>query len=196
MNKKRLAIELSKLEKVDSNKTELEQYYTDSELASEILWDAFMNGDIESKVIADLGCGNGVFGIGTLMLGAEKVYFLDVDSLEVAKKNCSFDNAEFLNEDVKEFNKKVDVVVMNPPFGVQNEHADREFLEVAMKYSDKIYTIHKIESDKFIRAFSEDNGFEVEGVKKLDFILKKTMDFHKKSKYAVNVGLWILKRKL
>ena len=198
MNKKQLAIELSKLKKVEKTNPDLEQYPTDSELAASLLWTAFMNGDIENKVVADLGCGNGIFGIGALFLGAKKVYFVDVDekSLEIAEENCSFDNCSFDNIDVNEFNEKVDVVVMNPPFGVQQEHADKMFLEKAMEISDSIYSIHKIESGNFIEKFSEDNGFEVVSSEKKDFILKKSMKFHKSDKYVVKVGIWVLKRKL
>jgi putative methylase len=198
MNKKRLAVELSKLEKVEEVNPGLEQYPTDSELAAQVLWNAFMNGDIEDKVVADLGCGNGIFGIGALMLGAEKVYFVDLDkaSLEVAKRNCEFENVEFLNVDVMDFNEEVDSVVMNPPFGVQNVHADRGFLEKAMEVSKNIYSIHKIESKKFIDSLARDNGFGVIGFEEREFVLKKSMKFHKSDKYMVRVGLWVIKRKL
>jgi len=140
MNKKKLAIELSKLEKFENVKPELEQYPTDSELAAHILWNAFMQGDIENKIVADLGCGNGIFGIGALLLGAKLVYFLEVDgeALDVAIKNCKFENVHFRKMDVLEFDEKVDTVVMNPPFGVQQEHADKNFLEKAMEISDSI----------------------------------------------------------
>jgi putative methylase len=198
MNKKSLAVELSRLKKFENVKPELEQYPSDSELAAHILWQAFMNGDIEGKVVADLGCGNGIFGIGALILGAKKVYFVDVDkdSLEVAKGNCEFENCEFFNIDIFDFDKFVDSVVMNPPFGVQNKHIDRSFLEVAMQFSNIIYTIHKVESRKFIESLVDSNSFEIVSCEEKDFILKKTMKFHKSEKYSVRVGVWALKRKL
>jgi putative methylase len=198
MNKKKLAIELSKLEKVEDTKAEYEQYATDSETAASILWNAFMRGDIENKVVADLGCGNGIFGIGALMLGAKLVYFVDVDkkSIDIAKKNCKFENTHFKNVDVLEFDEKVDTVIMNPPFGVQQEHADKIFLEKAMEIADNIYSIHKITSKNFIESLSKNNNFEVVGIEEMELILKKTMKFHKSEKYPVSVGVWILKRKL
>lgn len=198
MNKKQLEIQLSKLERFENVKPELEQYATDSDTAATLLWIAFMNGDIENKVIADLGCGNGIFGIGALILGAKKVYFVDVDkdALKIAEKNCEFDNAEFLNLDISEFEEKVDVVVMNPPFGVQNIHADKVFLEKAMEISDRVYSIHKIESKDFVNSLTRDNGFEVSGIGKVDMPLGKTMKFHKKDKHFVKVGIWVLKRKV
>lgn len=198
MNKKKLAVELSKLHKFHLVKPELEQYATDSELAAHILWNAFMNGDIENKIVADLGCGNGIFGIGALLLGAKLVYFVDVDkeALAVAIKNCKFENVHFRNVDILEFDEKVDTVVMNPPFGVQKEHADRDFLEKAMEISESVYSIHKIESRSFIQKLSKEHGFNVISVEKTKMILKKTMKFHKSEKYSTDVGIWTLKRKL
>ena len=131
MNKGSLAIFLSKLKKTRVSKVELEQYETDSELASEILWYAFMQGDIKGKVIADLGCGNGILGCGCLKLGAKKVYFVEKDkeTLEVARSNCKSKKAMFFLDDINNFNEKVDAVIMNPPFGVQEKHADKDFLK-------------------------------------------------------------------
>ncbi len=198
MNKKKLAVELSKLEKFEKVKSNLEQYSTDSETVASILWNAFMQGNIENKVVADLGCGNGVFGIGALMLGAKVVYFVDIDKkvLDVAIRNCKFENVHFRNIDILEFNEKVDTVVMNPPFGVQEDHADKNFLEKSMEVSDIIYSIHKIESKKFIESLAKDNEFKVVGIEKKTLILRKTMKFHKAEKYPVKVGIWVLKRKL
>lgn len=199
MNKKQLEIKLSKLKKVSKPKVGLEQYSTDTDIAAEILWFAFMHGDIKGKTIADLGCGNGILGTGALILGAKKVYFVDKDedSLEIAKENCEFKNAEFFNIDVKEFDRKVDLVIENPPFGVQNRKADKPFLEKAMEASKKIYSFHKIESKKFIDKLAEENGFEVKDIFLFDFKLSKSMWFHKKKDHKVRVGCWVLeKRKL
>ena len=90
MNKKELAIRLSKLKPLKKLDVSLEQYQTESELAAEILWLAYLNNDIKDKIAADLGCGNGIFGFGCLLLEANKVYFVDKDkeALSVAKENC------------------------------------------------------------------------------------------------------------
>ena len=88
ITKKQLAISLSKFEAVKNPKEQLEQYALNSEVAAELLWHAYTQGDVEGKAIADFGCGNGIFGGGALMLDAKKVYFVDKDkeSVEVAKK--------------------------------------------------------------------------------------------------------------
>ncbi|MBI2670954.1 methyltransferase [Candidatus Woesearchaeota archaeon] len=198
MNKKSLAVILSGLKQVQNPNSSLEQYQTDSETASLILWKAYMSNDIQRKFIADLGCGNGIFGVGAIILGAKKVYFVEQDkkSIKVLKENLSeFDgNYEILNIDIKDFNLKVDTVIQNPPFGVQKVHSDKIFLEKAFKISNKIYTIHKIESQEFMKSISQDNNFKINGILKLNFPLKKTMHFHRKKKYNVNVGCWILER--
>ena len=196
MDRKQLAIKLSKLNIIDKLNVNLEQYQTDSELAADLLWIAYQNGDIKNKVVADFGCGNGILGIGALLLGAKFVYFLDLDknSLIVCKGNIptGMKNYQIILEDIADFNKNVDIVVMNPPFGVQKRKADKVFLETAMKYCNKIYSIHKIESKGFIDLLSSEKGFKVLDIIEREFILKKTYKFHSKSKYGFKVGIWIL----
>ncbi|MBU2561140.1 MAG: METTL5 family protein [Nanoarchaeota archaeon] len=83
-SKSQLAIALSKLDVFSSPKPGLEQYPTDSEIAAEVLWQAGMLGDIKGLTIADLGCGTGILGIGALLLGAKKVFFVDTDTAAMA----------------------------------------------------------------------------------------------------------------
>ena len=56
-------------------------------------------------MVLDLGCGNGILGIGCLLLGAKLVCAVDVDfsALEIATTNLGF-NIHFVNQDVREFN--------------------------------------------------------------------------------------------
>ncbi|HLC58836.1 MAG TPA: METTL5 family protein [Candidatus Nanoarchaeia archaeon] len=200
MNKKKLSIELSKIKPLTSFNVDLEQYPTDCNLVSDILWNAFQNSDILDKVVADFGCGNGVFGIGALLLGAKSVYFLDKDkkALDVCKENLenlNFNNFKLINSDVIDFNKKVDTVLMNPPFGVQNRKADKVFLETAMKYSKVIYSIHKIESKNFIEQLAKEHGFNIDRIIEEEFKIGKIYSFHTKNKYAFKVGIWVLRAK-
>jgi len=90
-NKKELALILSKLKDFESYDVELEQYSTPSEISAEVLWTACLNADIENKVILDAACGPGYFGIGALLLGAKKVYFVDIDEkiLKIVKENIN-----------------------------------------------------------------------------------------------------------
>jgi len=197
MDKKKLAIILSKLKLTKNKRIELEQYQTEGELAAEILWLAYTRGDIQNKNAADFGCGNGIFGIGALLLEAKKVYFIDIDeeAINIAKENSKdFNNTKFFKEDINNFNKKSDTVIMNPPFGVQKRKADKEFLIKAFQTSKVVYSIHKIESKNFIETISKEYGFKVEEIVRENILLKKTYKFHKSNKYYVNSGIWILRK--
>lgn len=199
MNRKQLEIKLSKLKTLDNLDISLEQYQLEGDLAAEIIWTAYQKEDIKGKIAADFGCGNGILGIGALILGAKFVYFLDADenAIRITKKNLDelgLKNYKLINFDVSEFNFKVDTVIMNPPFGVQNRKADKIFLETAMRFSDKIYSLHKIESKGFIEKLCSENGFIVAGVVNKKFFIKKTYKFHTKRRHSVDVGVWILER--
>ncbi|NQU98972.1 RsmD family RNA methyltransferase [Candidatus Woesearchaeota archaeon] len=193
MTKKELAITLSKLELFSSPDVRAEQYPTDSEIAAEILWQAYMNGNIEEKTIADLGAGTGILGIGCLLLGAKKVFFVEKDrkAVEVLVKNLAgtgCENFEIVNEDIQTFNQKVDVVVQNPPFGTKEKHADINFLDKAMQLAPIIYTFHKTETKDFIYSHVEKAGFKTSQYWELDFPLKKTMKQHRKKLERIRVS--------
>jgi putative methylase len=188
-SKSELAIVLSRLEGFRSPNLRLEQYQTPSEIAADVLWSAFLQGDTHGKW-ADMACGPGILGIGALLMGVEDVYFVDMsaEALEICKNNIEkiksegYDIGEchFLHMDISEFSEKVDVVVENPPFGTKIEHADRQFLEKAFSLSTVIYTIHKTSTRKFVEAIAKDHGFEITHEWNQDFQLPATMEHHRK----------------
>lgn len=64
----------------------LEQYVTPSHIASVMLFEIQSKyGDIEDKMVADLGCGSGMLSIGSFLLGASHTvgFDIDADALEV-----------------------------------------------------------------------------------------------------------------
>ncbi len=201
MTKSQLAIRLSKLKQLEEPKPHLEQYPTESEIAAEVLWFAYMNKDI-NKTIADLGCGTGLLGIGALLLGAEKVLFVDIDdkSLEIAKQNIESINkdflkkSEFIKSDIKDFKKQADIVIQNPPFGIKLKHADKTFLETAFKTSPIIYSFHKLETKNFINKLAENHSFRITHFWTFDWPLKQTMSYHKKKLQYIKVGCWRLEK--
>ncbi len=198
-SKKELARTLSRLREFEDADAKLEQYKTDSEIAAEALWFLHMNGCIENKTAADFGCGSGILGIGCLLLNARRVYFIDKDekTLKIAKENIrklELENGIFLNKGVSAFDKKVDFVIENPPFGVQKKHADRAFLDAAMKITNIIYSFHKIESENFLRKYCDE--FEVRRLFEFNFVLRKTLKFHKRDKHYVKVGFFEMNRKV
>ena len=204
VSKGRLGVILSKLRVFDKAKVRVEQYPTDSEIAAQMLWEAHLMGDIEGKVIVDLGCGTGILGIGALILGSKEVFFVDKDkeavyiaksNLEKVKSESSIaGKATFLVQDVKEFSGKADVVVQNPPFGVQRKGNDRVFLDKAMETAPVVYSFHKSESNKFIEAFSAERGYRISGCWNFDFPIKATQKFHTRRIYRFKVGCWRLEK--
>ncbi|MBU0471576.1 MAG: METTL5 family protein [Nanoarchaeota archaeon] len=197
MTKKELAISLSKLELFSNPDFMSEQYPTDSEIAAEILWMAYINKDVENKVIADLGAGTGILGIGCLLLGAKKVYFVERDkkAIENLKRNLKLldnKNYEIINEDILLFDKKVDLVIQNPPFGTKEKHADIKFLEKAMELSNKIYTFHKTETREYVQKYFEQEGFKNTQYWEFNFPLKKTMKQHKKKVEKIRVSCFCI----
>ena len=201
-SKSGLAIELSRLKVFEKPSGVLEQYPTESEFAAEILWFASMRNEISGKVIADLGCGTGILGIGCLLLGASKVIFVDIDekALELTKENLIsidkklLDKAVFINKYVKLVDKKVDLVFQNPPFGTRKKGIDIAFLEKAMEIADVVYSFHKAETKAFIDEKIRKNGFETTNYWVFDWPLKMAMKHHRKRIQYIKVGCWCLEK--
>ncbi|MBW2990710.1 METTL5 family protein [Candidatus Woesearchaeota archaeon] len=205
MTKKQLSILLSKLKVFDKPELRLEQYPTDPEIAGETLWFAYMQRDIKGKVIADLGSGTGILGLGALVLGAKKAFLVDVDTkaVELAMKNKDFLEQEtgknldavFVAGDVNVFDSKVDVVVMNPPFGTQNEKIDTIFLIKAMSIARVVYSFHKASTKGYIDKLVADNGFKATHYQEYDFPIRQSMPQHKKKIEKIKVGMWRIKKR-
>jgi putative methylase len=198
ITKSQLAIILSKLKLFDNPKLMNEQYPTDSEVAADVLWQAYMLGDIKDKLIADLGAGTGILGIGALCLGARKVHFVekDVSAISILQKNIleieeryhARFSYEIVHGDVRDFNTAVNIVIQNPPFGTKEKHADQVFLETAFRISPVVYSFHTFESTQFIRKYAPNKKFLISHQWIFDFPLKKTYTFHKKDITRIKVG--------
>lgn len=193
-SRSQLAVALSKLKGFSNPKVRLEQYQTDSEVAATVLWYAYMQGDIQGKTVADLGCGTGILGIGALMLGASKVFLVekDPDALEILKKNLDFvvDRSRVVFGDVSGFNIKVDTVVQNPPFGVKTRHADKPFLEKALQIAKVIYSFHNEGSDNFVSLVCQDYDAKIAGRMDFTFPIKASMAFHSKPVEKIAVSCY------
>jgi putative methylase len=205
MNKKELELILSQLEGFENPKVKLEQYSTDASIAADCLWNVHNDKNIKGKVIADLGSGPGIFGLGAMVLGAKKVFCVELDeeALKLAKKNKRKVekiigrkiNVKFLNMDIREFDNKVDVVIQNPPFGVKETHMDKLFLVRAMEMAKKIYSFHKMSTQDFINKFVKENGYGVVKMYHYQFPLKRSFWFHTTRTKYIDVACWYIKRK-
>jgi len=198
LKKKHLAMTLSRLEGFRNPKPELEQYRTPGNVAAELLWLAHSQGDIAGRVVADLGAGTGVLTVGACLLGAGRVYAVEVDgdAVEVLRGNVErlglADCVEVLHAHVSDFSARVDTVVMNPPFGSQNPHADRPFLIKAFEAGDVVYSIHlaKPEVRRFIEAFVRDFGFSITHRVTLPFEIPAQFFFHRKRLERISVDVY------
>jgi len=199
-NKKALEIMLSACREFEKPVPELEQYATPSNIAAELLWTAFMDGNIGKKKVFDLGCGTGILGIGAALLGAKSVSGFDIDknALKIAEENLKVlkeaeipaGKMKFVAIDIRHIEERCDTVVMNPPFGVQTEHADKVFLEKAFRITKAVYSVHKGGSDKFLLSFANATNWSAIKLGESRFVIKKSMEFHEKAKYPVAVELW------
>ena len=197
-SKSGLAIVLSGLKGFYEPKVGEEQYLMDGEIGAFVLWNAYLMGDLGGKVIADLGCGTGLLGIGALLLGANKVFFVDSDkkALETAKNNTlkaksegySLGKAEFVYKDIGKLEIKADVVLQNPPFGTKKEHIDAIFLEKALKIAPVVYSFHKSETKSFLEQFSAKNNAKITHIWDFKFPLKATFSFHRRQIHRINVS--------
>ncbi len=203
-SKSGLAVALSRLEGFKEPKVSVEQYAMDSEVGAFVLWNGLLKEDIRGKVSADMGCGTGILGIGALLLGAKKVFFVDSDSSALGTAKKSFEKvkgeysiegeAVFLCNDVGDFSEKCDTVIENPPFGVKVRHADRAFLKKAFETGKVIYSFHKSESKSFIERFSAKNEFKITGVWDFKFPLKATYGFHSSRIKYIDVSCFRLEK--
>lgn len=189
---------LQSLGQLDEPSASLEQYPTPPTMASDILFIAKSLGDVDDKVVMDLGCGNGIFAIGAGLMGAGEVVGVDVDekAVEVARENAAGLGLEidFKVMDISDYDRRGDVVFQNPPFGSQKKRADRPFLEKAMECGDVVYTIHMSETRDFIEKMTGASGFRIDMEKKYKFEIRHTFKFHKRERAFFDVTLFRLVR--
>jgi putative methylase len=170
-----------------------EQYPTPACIAADMMFMAYSQGDISGLKVADLGCGTGMLGIAAALLGASEVIGLDKDqsALDQAGENARRAGVvmRLVHGDVGELEEKVDTVVMNPPFGSQKRHADRPFLEKAMRISRVSYSLHNATTRDFLLELVSSTGRRAEVLKRYKLEIPHTFAFHKKAKQDVEVLL-------
>jgi len=191
ISKSGLAIELSRLLVFKDADIRLEQYPTDSEVAADVLWFAYMKGDIKEAKIADLGAGTGILGIGALMLGSKSVYFVEKDrnAINLLKQNLAeLENHEIIEKDIEDFNEVVDVVIQNPPFGTKNKHLDQMFLIKAFSSANIVYSFHKTATKEYINKVAKKNDFSITDFIDFKFPLKQTHRMHKRKIHRIDVS--------
>lgn len=187
--RRRLAQELAVVAGFANPRAPLEQYHTPPDLAAHIVHDADLQGDIEYRLVVDLGCGTGMLALGAALRAPRAVVGVDIDPapLETARTNERRVGAradiEWIRADATRAPLCPPVgvtVVMNPPFGAQpdREHADRAFLATAAEVSDVSYSVHNEGSREFVEAFARDNDGTVTRAFRAEIDLPRQFEFH------------------
>jgi len=203
IKKRQLEIALQNIPPHQSPKVDLEQYSTPSVIAADVLWNAHQIGDLEGMKVVDLGCGTGIFAIGSVLMGARESVGVDVDGDAVsiaeaqALKRGIEDQAKFVTSDIRDFKESADTVIQNPPFGAQKasrREADRFFMVKALEIAPIVYSFHMQETEEFVVNFFKKEGGTISHVFHYTFPIPRTYDFHRKDKVDVRVVLLRVER--
>ncbi len=214
---------LSRIEPHPSPRPSLEQYTIPADVAATMLYIvAYTYNDVIDKTVLDLGCGTGRLALGAAFLGAKQAIGVDVDKTAVktafknAEKTGLKNKVQWIIADIDAIQGKVDVVLQNPPFGVQKRKADRKFLEKALEVSNRIYSLHKssrrdeafikklrvsgtrivpVSPSPFIRGFIQRCNGRIRAVYAMVMTVPHMFSFHTKRKHEFLVDLYVIERK-
>ncbi len=194
-----LAIALQKVKPHPKPDAALEQYTIPADLAAEILFTAcYAHDDIEGKRVLDLGTGTGRLALGASILGARTVLGVDIDapSIHVASQSARVlgVEADWVVGDIGIIRGSFDTVLMNPPFGTKQPHADIQFLQCAQSLAPVIYSIHKSSTRSFLGHWLENQGLKGERIMSTKMEIPHQFSFHRKPKRFVEVDVFRIVR--
>ena len=208
--------ELQQVKPFESPNIKLEQYLTTPHLAAHTLYTAMLQGDIEDRVVLDLGTGTGMLAIASALCGASHVIGVDIDAgaLSIAQENIERaqvdDTVDLVNANVFDLigthssshmhryftNGQVDTVVLNPPFGTRMKGADMHFLSVAVRLTRcAVYSLHKSSTRDHILRVADGWGCKAKVVAELVYDLPATYAFHRKNNQQIAVDLIRLEKR-
>ncbi|GIY37974.1 rRNA N6-adenosine-methyltransferase METTL5 [Caerostris darwini] len=193
---------LDSLDVYETPNIALEQYATPPHLAAQ--WMNIMaenTGEVEGKIIGDLGCGCGTLTIAAAVYGAEMCVGFDIDksALEIAQRNkedLELQNVDFVQCDVMDLNdsrwhKAFDTVVLNPPFGTKgNKGIDMMFLKTALSLArNSVYSLHKSSTIEHIKKKAKEWNVTIHPMYKMIFNLNKSYHRHKSNLRDIEVSV-------
>lgn len=194
--KAELVRELSSVEGFDNPKISKEQYMTPPQLAADLVFSAYMQGDIENKKVIDAGTGTGILAIAAFKLGG-KVTAVEEDpeALEQAKENAEKLGAdiEFLQEDFTDLELGFDTCVMNPPFSVHSEEGE-QFVRKAFEVADNVYTLADGNLLEVIKKLAAPTEYIIES-ESVEIGLPATYGFHTEETRETEINIVSARKK-
>eukprot|EP00123_Amoebidium_parasiticum_P021727 comp7262_c0_seq1/m.2967 comp7262_c0_seq1/g.2967 ORF comp7262_c0_seq1/g.2967 comp7262_c0_seq1/m.2967 type:complete len:211 (-) comp7262_c0_seq1:430-1062(-) len=177
-------------------KIQLEQYPTPPHIAARIVYTMETSfGDISDKMVADLGCGCGVLGIGATLMGSGHTvgFDIDTDALDIARDNIEEMEipVDLVNADVLSLPavRQFDTIITNPPFGTkQNKGIDMLFLKQGIEMATTVvYSLHKTSTREHIKKKALEWGVKMEVVAELRYDIPQMYKFHKQKSVDIEV---------
>ena len=214
-----LELFLAKIAPQPEPDAKLEQYTTSESVAATMLYiAAYANNDVAGKTVLDLGCGTGRLALSACYLGAKEVVGIDVDrraigaAVENARHVGLAGCVDWVVGDIEAVTGKFDVVIQNPPFGVQTREADRAFLVKALELGKSIYSLHnhpetdkrlikqlkasggclQVESSPFLQRFVSEHNGVVKAVYAIPMTIPRLFDFHSQLRRDFVVDLYVI----
>lgn len=196
--KSELKRKLSQVKDFEDPRISLEQYVTPPALAADLVFTAYMNQDLNGKVL-DLGTGTGIFAIGAALTGTEvKAVEKDPEALKIARENAEkigvSENIDFVEKDVSEVTGDFDTVLMNPPF---SQHSDEglKFWAKAVSVAEKVYAVSPSTGREGIKSFIDSSNHRVLELEEFKVDLPATYGFHTQESRETKVDLIITEAK-
>ncbi|MDP6865918.1 MAG: methyltransferase [Candidatus Poseidoniaceae archaeon] len=204
MRQRHLAMRLSSLVPHPCQSVELEQYPTEGNLAAAWLTKIDLGDGFEGKHVLDLGAGNGILGIGAAFLKARHVTMVECDPITVDALQSNIRDVDgtsmctiieaMVDGTALNLEQPVDMVIMNPPWGVQTQRADRVFFETIFAMEIPIvHFIHSIDAEHLL-PLAHSNGYELHSIYQDDFRLPAAYAHHSKNKASTRIRCYRLEK--
>jgi len=183
----------------------LEQYTTPGDIAARLVHTIIMREGAPRRV-ADLGAGTCRLSLPLLLLGAGSVIAVDADprlpgycigaaeDLGVEER-LSYIVSRIIRGSGPLAPGSVDIVVMNPPFGVQTPHADTEIIIYALSLRPRsVYAILKSGNEQYHSRLARSMGYRFRVLYRERFPLPATMRHHRSRMRRVDVDVAVFER--
>lgn len=126
-------------------------------------------------------------------MGSSHVTGVDADSraLALARENAKMAGVEvdWVQSQIEELGRSYDVVLMNPPYGTRNIHADIRFLDKSFQLAPVTYSIHKSSTRNFLSKYVKKAGRRIDQVRGMALEIPHLFSFHQKRSENIEVDI-------